>query len=124
MAVEGFGVTAQRSRLESALAAPLHTFSGQELMPEIHEKAAVLFRSMIKDHPFSDGNKRMAIYTTLRFLSARGLKIENKEEVTLRLLALLVASDVQFKDEEMEYLKIWFKTHLVRRPGRPPVIKQ
>jgi death-on-curing protein len=119
-----FGIHADRARLESALAAPLQTFEGQELFPEIHEKAAALFRSMIKDHPFPDGNKRMAIRTTLRFIAARGMKIREDEEVTIRLLALLVASDVQFRDEEMDYLKEWFRKHLVQRPGRPPRIKE
>jgi len=117
-----FGVSADRGRLESALAAPFHTFGGRELFPEIHEKVAVLFRSMIKDHPFSDGNKRMAINTVLRFVAVNGMRIKDNEDITLRLLALLVASDVRFKDQEMDYLKAWFHAHIIRKASRPPRI--
>ncbi len=47
--------------LESAVAQPRMTFGGQELYPSIAEKAAVLGFSLIKNHPFLDGNKRIVM---------------------------------------------------------------
>ncbi len=47
--------------LESALAQPTMTFGGEELYPTIVEKASALSFSLIKNHPFIDGNKRIGI---------------------------------------------------------------
>jgi len=45
--------------LESALAQPQMTFGGQELYPTLAEKAAALGFSLVCNHPFVDGNKRI-----------------------------------------------------------------
>ena len=55
--------------LESALAQSRQTFAGRYLYRTIFDKAAALFRSMIKNHPFVDGNKRMALTTLAVFLT-------------------------------------------------------
>ena len=54
--------------LESALAQPAQTFYGRFLYRTIFDKAAVLMCSMIRNHPFQDGNKRMGLTTTMVFL--------------------------------------------------------
>ena len=45
--------------LESAIAQPQMTFGGIELYPTIEEKAAALCFSLVMNHPFIDGNKRI-----------------------------------------------------------------
>jgi death-on-curing protein len=45
--------------LESALARPFQTFNGVDLYPESIEKAAALIESILNNHPFVDGNKRI-----------------------------------------------------------------
>lgn len=55
--------------LESALAQPQQTFNGCYLYRTIFDKAAILLYSMIKNHPFIDGNKRMALTTASVFLT-------------------------------------------------------
>lgn len=45
--------------LESALAQPQMTFEGQDLYPTLAEKAAAICFSIVRNHPFIDGNKRM-----------------------------------------------------------------
>jgi len=52
------GITNQGT-LESALAQPRMTFGGEELYPTIVGKASALGFSLIKNHPFIDGNKRI-----------------------------------------------------------------
>jgi death-on-curing protein len=47
--------------LESALARPFTTISGQEMFPLLVEKVATLIHSLIAFHPFADGNKRTAL---------------------------------------------------------------
>ena len=56
------------AKLESVLETPKQEFSGEELYPNLYGKAACYFYFMIKNHPFLNGNKRMAIVATFVFL--------------------------------------------------------
>ena len=61
--------------LESALAQPRMTFGGTNLYPTLVEKAAALGLSLIKNHPFVDGNKRTAHGSWKPFLSSMATKL-------------------------------------------------
>ncbi len=62
--------------LDSALANPLQTFAGLDLYPTCVDKAIQLCYGLIKNHPFLDGNKRIALHSMLILISINGLKIE------------------------------------------------
>lgn len=64
-----------RGLLESAHGQLKMTFGGVELYPTIFEKAAALMYSLIKNHPFVDGNKRTAYLITNSFLRRNGYVI-------------------------------------------------
>lgn len=84
--------------LQSILANLEQTMFGEELYKSIEEKAANLLYMVIKDHPFSDGNKRIGSFLFLLYIqvNALPLKIDN---IGLTSLALLVAeSNPQQKD--------------------------
>lgn len=74
--------------LQSALARPQSTFSGEDLYPEIFDKAAALFNSLMFNHAFVDGNKRTTFTSTARFLSLNGYEViaKDKEIVDFALL--------------------------------------
>ncbi|MBI4034652.1 type II toxin-antitoxin system death-on-curing family toxin [Candidatus Saccharibacteria bacterium] len=63
--------------LESCLAEPFQTFGGEDLHLDFNKKAAALFYLVTKNHPFQNGNKRMAVTLTLVFcyLNNRWLNI-------------------------------------------------
>ena len=65
--------------------APFQTFDGADLYPTLIEKAAHLTYSLIKNHPFLDGNKRTGITVMIIFLRANGIEISctNEELITL-----------------------------------------
>ena len=66
--------------LSSALNRPFQTFDGKELYTSSIEKAAAIFESIIINHPFIDGNKRMA-YALMRLILAEGdLDIQAPED--------------------------------------------
>lgn len=68
--------------LESALARPKATSGGSELYPDIFHKAVALMESVIKNHPFIDGNKRTAITSAGIFLQRNGyLPNATQEEI-------------------------------------------
>ncbi|MDD2468062.1 MAG: virulence protein RhuM/Fic/DOC family protein [Desulfobulbus sp.] len=86
--------------LAGILGAIHQTFGGEDLYPSIEEKAAHLLYFVIKDHPFSDGNKRIGSFLFLLFLQKSSLvdtvRFDNKGLVALALL--VAASDPSQKD--------------------------
>ncbi len=58
--------------LQSALAAPRQVVFGHELHPTLWDKAAALLTLLIKNHPFYDGNKRIAVLAAREFLRRNG----------------------------------------------------
>jgi death on curing protein len=58
--------------LQSALAAPRQSMFGVELQPTLWDKAAILLTLLIKNHPFYDGNKRIAFIAVQEFLRRNG----------------------------------------------------
>ena len=73
--------------LESAIENVYLTFDGIELYPSKEEKAARLCYSLISNHAFVDGNKRIGMYIMLSFLELNGIKINatNDDVATLGL---------------------------------------
>ena len=61
--------------LESALAQPQQTFDGTDLYQTVEAKAAALLYSLCQNHPFADGNKRVAFLAARIFLRLNGLDI-------------------------------------------------
>ena len=80
------------------------TFKGKELYPSLEEKAAHLLYFIVKDHPFIDGNKRIASFLFVYFLDKNNfLYKENRErkinDNALTALTLLIAvSEPKDKD--------------------------
>src|SRR5689334_14775372 len=102
--------------LESALAAPQQSFGGNELYPDIVSKAAILYISLIRNHPFPNGNKRVATASLLVFLHINDhwFRADN-EEVAAK--AIYVADSVK-SGKSFDELKIeimdWIKNHLTQ----------
>ena len=98
--------------LESCLTTPFQSFGGKKLYRGLIEKAAILFYLMIKNHPFSNGNKRIAMTTLLVFLykNKKWLKVDNQE---LYNFAKWVAeSNPKLKEETAAAIKKFLKTYV------------
>jgi len=83
--------------LSSALGAVMPSFDGQDLYPSLEEKAAHLLYFLTKNHPFVDGNKRIAAALFLWFLEKNGALVSaagepRVTETALVALTLLTAS--------------------------------
>lgn len=101
-----FGREKERGVLKGILAGIDQTFGGSELYPSIEEKAANLMYFLIKDHPFIDGNKRIASLLFIWFLEKNNvLSTEGGErkisDNALVALALLVAESNPKQKETM-----------------------
>lgn len=77
--------------LDSALESAYQTFGGKELFPSKEEKAAKLGFSLISNHAFVDGNKRIGMYVMLAFLEMNGIHISPTDDEVINL-GLAVAS--------------------------------
>lgn len=86
--------------LEGIIGSIYQTFGGRSLYPSVEEKGAHLLYFVIKDHPFSDGNKRIGTFLFVLFLQVNGLldqlHFDNKGLVALALLT--AASEPSQKD--------------------------
>ena len=73
------------SLLESALGAPSQTFGQQLLYPTLEKQGSILFYLLIKNHPFQNGNKRIAVMGLLTFLALNNKWINIKPEELYKL---------------------------------------
>lgn len=98
--------------LESCLATPFSSFGGKSAYQGIIGKAAMLFYLMIKNHPFKNGNKRIAMTTLMYFLhkNKQWLKVDEKE---LYNFAKWVAeSNPKVKTETVKAAEKFIKTYI------------
>ena len=93
--------------LESALSAPFQTFAEEELYPTVIEKAARLGYSLIKNHAFVDGNKRIGAHTMLVFLALNGIEVEYEDSDFIQLVLGVAVGEIS-----AEQFLSWLKSHI------------
>lgn len=71
--------------LDSAVEGAFATFDGVELYPSKEEKAAKLGYSLISNHAFVDGNKRIGVYVMISFLELNGIHVDSCDEDVIAL---------------------------------------
>jgi prophage maintenance system killer protein len=81
---------------KSSISTIYQTFGGDELYPSVEEKASMLLYLVVKNHSFSDGNKRIAAFLFLWFLENNGILYKEDgsrliENNTLVALTLMIA---------------------------------
>jgi death-on-curing family protein len=101
--------------LESCVTTPFQKFDKKYLYHGLVSKAAILFYLIIKNHPFQNGNKRIAITVLLVFLylNNKWLKADKTE---LYNFAIWVAqSPVEAKTDIMNYIEKFIRRRLTAR---------
>ncbi len=81
--------------LESILEQVQGDYFGRELYPSLSEKAAYLFYALIKNHPFLNGNKRIAVVALYDFLKRNATEVYINETTLLKDLAKLAINTAQ-----------------------------
>ncbi len=92
--------------LESALARPRATFAGNDLYPALWDKAAALMESLIRNHPFVDGNKRVALSAAGIFLELNGHLLTATNDQ-----ALAFTRQVCREEMTLQEMATWLKVH-------------
>lgn len=80
-----------RGLLESTLAMPEATFAGAELHATVPEQAAAYLFHLVKNHPFVDGNKRVALAAALTFLGLNDIVIRATDDELVELVLGVIA---------------------------------
>lgn|SRR3989344_8558278 len=99
--------------LERCVGAPFQAFGGRQLYPTLIKKAAILFYLMVKDHPFQNGNKRIAMATLFYFLyeNKKWLKVDTHE---LYNFAKWVAeSNAKLKEATVDAIETFLSAYII-----------
>jgi death on curing protein len=95
--------------LEAAAARPQMTFGGEDLYSDFASKAAALMHSIVMNHPFVDGNKRVGAMAAELFLSVNGERLEAPDEALVDLAFTVARGELS-----AEALAVW-----IRQRSRP-----
>ena len=99
------------SVLERCLGSFNQTFGGKELYPSLADKAAMLFYVMIKNHPFQNGNKRIAVATLLYFLYKNNRWMDLENSSLYKVAKLVAESSPEVREGVMVSLRSVLKKH-------------
>lgn len=109
--IPAFG-TRYPGRLESCLAQPFQTYGHKLLYKGLMGKAAVLFYLMTKNHPFENGNKRIAVATLLYFLMINNKWLKTSNASLYKFAKEVAESNPRDKDSAIvritEFLEKFF----------------
>ena len=92
--------------LDSALENAFATFDGKELYPTKEEKAARIGFSLISNHAFVDGNKRIGMYVMLTFLEVNGISLDISDSDIVS-----IGLDIASGKKDYGDLLDWIQTH-------------
>jgi death on curing protein len=95
--------------VESAIAQPQMTFAGQDLYPTIESKAAAICFSLVMNHPFIDGNKRIGHAAMETFLVLNGYELVGNVDDSEQTMFQLAAGQLP-----REELVLWIAEHMER----------
>jgi len=98
--------------LEAAVARPRMTFGGEDLYPDMPAKAAALMHSLVMNHPFVDGNKRVGAHAAIQFLLVNGFEVVFSPAALTQLTWAVARGQVS-----AEALAVWFRQRTRERDG-------
>ena len=101
-------------RLESCLKTPFQKFSGHSLYRGLIGKGAVLFYLMIKNHPFQNGNKRVAVMTLLYFLYRNGWWIDVDNDILYEFANQVAKSASEDSGKEIAKIRSFLRKHVAK----------
>ncbi len=93
---------------ESAVSRPHATFAGEELYPDLVAKAAALCHSLVMNHPFVDGNKRVGHAAMETFLLLNGHEIDCDVDEQERIMLGLAAGNLS-----CDVFTEWLRAHTI-----------
>ncbi|MFD8494465.1 type II toxin-antitoxin system death-on-curing family toxin [Amycolatopsis sp. NPDC059657] len=84
--------------LDAAAHRPQSSLLGQDAYPGIHEKAAVLLESVVRNHPLIDGNKRLSWMSAFVFYGLNGLDLDAPEDDAYDLVIAMATGSIPYEE--------------------------
>lgn len=100
------------AKLDSALNNPRQTFGGKDLYPAFADKAAILWYSLNKNHPFPNGNKRISTASVLVFMYINGYWIDVPINDMVAKALYIATSQADDKEGVLKDLSVWISVNL------------
>ena len=100
------------NKLESCLANPFQKFARRNLYKGLVDKAAIMFYLMIKNHPFQNGNERIAVTTLLLLLYKNKKWISTSNEILYRFAVIVAESPAELKNEIVFLIKNFLEKYI------------
>lgn len=100
-------------KLESCLLTPFQKFDGKDLYPGLIGKASILLYLLISDHPFLNGNKRIALITLLHFLLKNGKYLDADAMTLYNFTVWIAQSPTEVKEQVISGIKQFLRDHLI-----------
>ena len=100
------------NKLESCIETPFQTFDRKSLYKGLIAKASILFYLMIKNHPFQNGNKRIAVTTLLFFLLQNGRWLHVSNDALYDFAKDVAKSNAEKKDSVLQGIENFIKNAL------------
>ena len=100
-------------KLESCLAMPFMRIAGKDCYPSFVDKASMLFYLMIKNRPFKNGNKRIAITTLLVFMLSNNKWIKVNQMEFYNFTIWVASSPAMLKDATVKGIKDFIGKYMV-----------
>jgi death-on-curing protein len=97
-----------KGAVESAVSQPHMSFGEADLYPTLADKSAALGFSLVSNHPFVDGNKRIGWVALKAFLNLNGMTIEVAADEAERTILRLAAGELS-----REEWTTWVQKHIV-----------
>ena len=107
------------NKLESCLATPFQSYSSRSLYAGLIPKASILFYLMIKNHPFQNGNKRVAMTTLFYFLRKNGKWLKVDTQGLYNFTMWIASSPASLKEETVKGIMKYLKIYLVKFEENP-----
>jgi len=92
-------------KLESCIETPFQTYNHKSLYQTLESKASILFYLMTKNHPFQNGNKRIAVVTLYYFLHSNGRKLKVDNLKLYDFAKEVAASEARDKDQTISKIR-------------------
>lgn len=102
--------------LESCINQPFQQFSRKDLYRGLVGKSSILFYLMIKNHPFQNGNKRIAIMTLFHFLGKNGKWLSISNEVLYKFAKDVASSKPRSREKVTAHIQEVIRRNLIDYP--------
>lgn len=95
--------------LASAAQRPATSLYGEEVYPDVGDKAAVILESVVRNHPLVDGNKRLGWLSTVVFLGLNGVDLDVEDDDAYELVISVAEGRRTWQETA-----VWMAEHGVR----------